>query len=533
MLSFAEVLALHDAAIKEFGGSPGILTEDRILSALNQPLQTFGGVDLYEGPIAKSAALGFFLTKAHGFQDGNKRVGYMAMKVALLKSGYHLKCTPDDGEFIILAVAEGEADLNELTRWAESHVEPVAEIVASPNEEESPPLSFAENTPISDKARIILETRPPLWKEKMHVQVLNDEIAKCDKERAEHKQGFSSAPKVTFSQSEFFAWWNSVMQQRGKVIEIQERIIDFLSTESFSEPDGNLDYMISLSRELGGIYRDVIVWSQQFRQVDMPEAYHPLLRAIASYFDSFINSIEQIPATIHAAIEKIEASPTEETHHIHIAINWAPEEEGRVEREVKSLTHKLGITDENGVSAREHIHSALHALRDIMDIQLAAIQRYMRDYSNWGKQLSVLGNRPASIATPQTEAVKASLAQRTRTLSRCIESTHPTLENVVEKLEQHNALMGMFIDPTSPESLQGGQDDIEELTHLTDFFNETLINMPHLREIMHEMHDLSPNIASAADEMSRTLDVQGILFRRFSDSCARQIDAIRAKIPVV
>lgn len=123
MLPYEQILLLHDAALKEHGGNPGILNESNILSAINQPYQTFGGVDLYVGPIAQAAALGFFLTKAHGFADGNKRVGYMAMKVALFASGYHLVCTPDEGELIILAVAEGEASLEELTLWVESHLE--------------------------------------------------------------------------------------------------------------------------------------------------------------------------------------------------------------------------------------------------------------------------------------------------------------------------------------------------------------------------------------------------------------------------
>lgn len=124
MLSYEQILLLHEAALREHGGNPGILNESNIHSAINQPYQTFDGVDLYVGPIAKAAALGYFLTKAHGFGDGNKRVGYLAMKVALFASGYHLVTTPDEGEFIILAVAEGEANLEELTLWVEDHIEP-------------------------------------------------------------------------------------------------------------------------------------------------------------------------------------------------------------------------------------------------------------------------------------------------------------------------------------------------------------------------------------------------------------------------
>jgi death-on-curing protein len=127
MLSYEEILLIHQKASELDHTAQGILSSDAIHSAIGQPLQTFGGVDLYEGVVAKAAALGYFLTKAHGFQDGNKRVGYMAMKIALLKEGYHLKCDPDDGEYIILSIAEGESKLEDLTEWVEDHIYPCRE----------------------------------------------------------------------------------------------------------------------------------------------------------------------------------------------------------------------------------------------------------------------------------------------------------------------------------------------------------------------------------------------------------------------
>lgn len=126
MLTYDQVLQLHQAAIREFGGSNGIRDKNLILSAIAQPHQSFGGVDLYPTPIAKVAALGWSLTKNHGFVDGNKRVGWLATKVALFEFGYHLNCSADEGEAIMLGIVDGEFDITDFALWIASVIVPVA-----------------------------------------------------------------------------------------------------------------------------------------------------------------------------------------------------------------------------------------------------------------------------------------------------------------------------------------------------------------------------------------------------------------------
>lgn len=125
-MTFDQVTQLHRAAIREFGGSNGIRDQNLILSAIAQPHQSFGGVDLYPTPIAKAAALGWSLAKNHGFVDGNKRVGWLATKVALFQLGYHLDCPTDEAEEMMLGIVAGEFDIADFALWIESMVVPVA-----------------------------------------------------------------------------------------------------------------------------------------------------------------------------------------------------------------------------------------------------------------------------------------------------------------------------------------------------------------------------------------------------------------------
>ena len=91
-------------------------------SAIHQPLQQFGGIDLYPDLVAKAAALGFFLICNHTFVDGNKRIGLAAMQVVLLRNKFEIRAEIDDMERTILSVAAGELPLPDFTRWVRANL---------------------------------------------------------------------------------------------------------------------------------------------------------------------------------------------------------------------------------------------------------------------------------------------------------------------------------------------------------------------------------------------------------------------------
>ena len=64
-LQLAEVLELHRRLIAQSGGMPGLRDLGLLEASLALPRQTFSGVDLYTGIIAKSAALGYSLIQNH------------------------------------------------------------------------------------------------------------------------------------------------------------------------------------------------------------------------------------------------------------------------------------------------------------------------------------------------------------------------------------------------------------------------------------------------------------------------------------
>ncbi|HMB30304.1 MAG TPA: type II toxin-antitoxin system death-on-curing family toxin [Desulfohalobiaceae bacterium] len=121
-LSLREILELHDKIIEVSGGARAIRDMKALESAINQPRLTFDQTDLYPDIVAKAAALCFFLVMNHPFVDGNKRIGHAAMETILILNGFEIEASIDEQEKIILELADGSLDREELTAWLNRHI---------------------------------------------------------------------------------------------------------------------------------------------------------------------------------------------------------------------------------------------------------------------------------------------------------------------------------------------------------------------------------------------------------------------------
>ena len=114
------ILREQQRIIEDSSGMHGVRDMNMLLSAIGQPQQSFGGVDLYPDIISKSAALGYFLIRNHPFVDGNKRIGHAMMEWTLRANRYELQKDVDEQEAVILKIAAGEMTLEEVTSWLHS-----------------------------------------------------------------------------------------------------------------------------------------------------------------------------------------------------------------------------------------------------------------------------------------------------------------------------------------------------------------------------------------------------------------------------
>ena len=117
MISLKEALIIHKLAIEKFGGSHGVRDMNLLESAIHRPNATFDGKDLYPNPIDKAAAIIESIIKNHPFYDGNKRTGYVLMRLVLLKFKVDIQATEKEKYAFVIKIATGKSDFKEIKSW--------------------------------------------------------------------------------------------------------------------------------------------------------------------------------------------------------------------------------------------------------------------------------------------------------------------------------------------------------------------------------------------------------------------------------
>ncbi len=114
-----DIIFIHSKLISDYGGSNGIRDEGMLESAINTPLQTFDGIDLYYFKTDKIARLSYSLVMDHPFFDGNKRIAAAALDLGLSGNGLELNATVDEliDEFIRLA--SSKIEYKDFLNWVE------------------------------------------------------------------------------------------------------------------------------------------------------------------------------------------------------------------------------------------------------------------------------------------------------------------------------------------------------------------------------------------------------------------------------
>lgn len=121
-VSLEDALAIHELSIRRYGGIDGTRDEGLLQSALAQPQQTFGGVELYPSLAEKAARYAFGIVNNHPFADGNKRTGAAVLAVFLRANGVRFKPRLIDMQKQIIALADGSLGYDELVAWIEEQL---------------------------------------------------------------------------------------------------------------------------------------------------------------------------------------------------------------------------------------------------------------------------------------------------------------------------------------------------------------------------------------------------------------------------
>jgi death-on-curing protein len=112
-LTLDEVLEIHGALVKRFGGTRGVRDLGLLESALYRPRTGY-----YRDLSEMAAALFESLLMNHPFIDGNKRVAFFSADVFLRLNGWKLEVEPETAHrFLIGLLDRGECDFDRLLPW--------------------------------------------------------------------------------------------------------------------------------------------------------------------------------------------------------------------------------------------------------------------------------------------------------------------------------------------------------------------------------------------------------------------------------
>lgn len=122
MISPDDAVKIHSILIERFGGTKGIRDKNSLESSLLRPYQTFDKKVLYPTPEKKAAAIIESIITNHPFLDGNKRFGYVAMRLTLLSDGMDIIASEDEKYDFVIKIAQGIFKYPDILNWITSKI---------------------------------------------------------------------------------------------------------------------------------------------------------------------------------------------------------------------------------------------------------------------------------------------------------------------------------------------------------------------------------------------------------------------------
>ena len=123
MITVEVALGIHRVLIKKYGGHPDVRDQTLLKSAIARPYHTFDGKDLYHTSLEKAAAIIESILINHPFMDGNKRTGYVLMRILLLDDEKDIKADENDKYDFVISIAAGKLSYDGILKWIKKRVE--------------------------------------------------------------------------------------------------------------------------------------------------------------------------------------------------------------------------------------------------------------------------------------------------------------------------------------------------------------------------------------------------------------------------
>ncbi len=122
MISKEQVVKIHQILIKRFGGIQGIRDLSMLESSIERPNSGIEDKEFYPTPEEKAAAVIESIITNHPFNDGNKRTGYVLMRLILLEYNLDIDASGSEKYKFVMEIASGNRDYDSILNWIRSRI---------------------------------------------------------------------------------------------------------------------------------------------------------------------------------------------------------------------------------------------------------------------------------------------------------------------------------------------------------------------------------------------------------------------------
>jgi death on curing protein len=116
-LSADELIDINRRVIGRYGGIFGVRDSGALESCVAQPKTHVFETERFPTVFNKAAAYCYYLVRLHPFLDGNKRTGLVAALTYLFAAGFRPMFSQDQMYDLIIGIAKGEIEVEELAEF--------------------------------------------------------------------------------------------------------------------------------------------------------------------------------------------------------------------------------------------------------------------------------------------------------------------------------------------------------------------------------------------------------------------------------
>ena len=163
-------------------------------------------------------------------------------------------------------------------------------------------------TEVSSDAFNIMIEKPRGWEYLLFGQVLKDELGHSKELRKDLSYGITLGTGRSFGENilELTGWIKSQLDYIQRIVSNIEPIINVAFQEAVGKPGepGNERDIVYVAKRLGGVFRELINWSIEFKRVSVPSEWKTLLSNISTFSLSSIEDIEAFSEKYSLEIKK-------------------------------------------------------------------------------------------------------------------------------------------------------------------------------------------------------------------------------------